>query len=117
MPCSRTRWLGASWEGFAIENLIAAAPEGTSAYYCRTSGGAETVLLLELPRGERWAVEIKRSTAPAATRGFHQARADVRPRRSFVVYQGAERFPLAERVEAVPLPELARELTALRKKS
>jgi predicted AAA+ superfamily ATPase len=108
--------VGASWEGFTIENLLAAAPQGTTAHYYRASGGAEVDLLLELPRGGRWAVEVKRSTAPAATRGFHEACADVRPKRRFVVYPGEERFPLAEGVEAVPLAALAAELAAMRKR-
>ena len=108
--------VGASWEGFVIENLLAAAPEGTAAHYYRTSGGAEIDLLLELPRGARWAVEVKRSQAPAATRGFHEAGADLKPRRRFVVYPGTERFPLGEGVEAVPLAALAQELAALRKR-
>jgi predicted AAA+ superfamily ATPase len=109
--------VGASWEGFAIENLLAAAPEGTTAHYYRTAGGAEIDLLLELPRGGRWAVEVKRSTAPAATRGFHEACADVRPKRRFVVYPGTESFTLAAGVEAVPLPALAGQLAAMRKRT
>ncbi|MCS6948435.1 MAG: DUF4143 domain-containing protein, partial [Steroidobacteraceae bacterium] len=109
--------VGASWEGFVIENLLAVAPDGTTGHYYRSSGGAEVDLLLELPGGGRWAVEVKRSTAPVATRGFYEARADVRPKRSVVVYPGEERFPLAEGVEAMPLPALARELATLRKRA
>lgn len=109
--------VGASWEGFILENLLAAAPDGTTAHYYRTAGGAEIDLLLELPRGGRWAVEVKRSTAPAATRGFHEACADVRPKRRFVVYPGMESFTLAAGVEAVPLPALAGQLAALRKRT
>jgi predicted AAA+ superfamily ATPase len=109
--------VGASWEGFAIENLLAAAPEGTTAHYYRTAGGAEIDLLLELPRGGRWAVEVKRSTAPAATRGFHEACGDVRPKRRVVVYPGAESFALAAGVEAVALPKLAGQLAAMRKRT
>jgi predicted AAA+ superfamily ATPase len=107
--------VGASWEGFVIENLLAAAPDGTQAHYYRTSGGAEIDLLLELPRGALWAVEIKRSMAPTPTRGFHEACADLKPQRRFVVYPGAERFPLGAGVEAVPPAILVQELNALRK--
>jgi predicted AAA+ superfamily ATPase len=104
--------VGASWEGFVVENLLAVAPEGTAAHYYRTSGGAEIDLVLEPPRGGLWAVEVKRSIAPAATRGFHEACADLRPGRRFVVYPGAERFPLGDGVEAVPPAALAQELAA-----
>jgi len=94
--------VGASWEGFVIENLLAAAPEGATAHYYRTSGGAEVDLLLELPRGERWAVEVKRSTAPAATRGFHEAGADLKPHRRCVVYPGTEHFQTAPPLRCLP---------------
>jgi hypothetical protein len=60
-------------------------------------------------------VEVKRSIAPAATRGFHEACADLRPGRRFVVYPGAERFPLGDGVEAVPPAALAQELAARRR--
>lgn len=104
---------GASWEGMAIESSIAAAPTGTEAYFFRTSAGAEIDLLLKLPGHHRpWAIEIKRGLAPKLERGFHAACDTVRPERRFVVYSGAERFPLAEGVEAVPLPDLCAKLAA-----
>lgn len=109
--------IGASWEGFAIENLLSVAPEGTAAHYYRTSGGAEIDLFVELPQGARWAVEIKRSTAPAASRGFHEACADLDPQRRLIVHPGTEQFPLAHGVEAVPLTTLAGELAAMRRGS
>jgi hypothetical protein len=56
-------------------------------------------LLLEVPRGRLWAVEVKRSMAPAATRGFHEACADLKPVRRFVAYRGDERYPLRDGVE------------------
>jgi hypothetical protein len=104
---------GASWEGLVVESLIAAAPPTASAFYYRTSGGAEIDLLLVLPGGERWAVEVKRSLTPRPARGFHAACEDLRPARSFVVYPGAERYPVAAGVDAVPLAELAGELHRL----
>jgi predicted AAA+ superfamily ATPase len=104
---------GASWEGLAIESLIAAAPNGTEAHFFRTSAGAEIDLLLELP-GQRnpWAIEVKRGLAPKIERGFHLACDDVRSGRRLVVYAGAERYPLAENVEAVSLIDLCEELSA-----
>jgi predicted AAA+ superfamily ATPase len=93
-----------------IENLIACAPEGTAAYYYRTSSGAEIDLLLLLPDGKRWAVEIKRSLVPRPDRGFYDACKDLKPLRSFVVYPGTERFPLGEDIEAIGLAELAHQL-------
>lgn len=101
---------GASWEGFAVEALLAGAPDGTEAYYYRTSGGAEIDLLLVLPGGERWALDIKRSATPRPERGFHAACLDLAPARRLVVYPGSERYPLAAETEAISLLDLAAEL-------
>lgn len=94
---------GASWEGFVIETLIASAPEGTQANFYRTAAGAEIDLVLRLPRGDLWAVEIKRSLAPSLERGFHHACADLQPQRRIVVYPGSETYPLEPDVEAISL--------------
>ena len=104
---------GASWEGLAIESLIASAPGGTEAHFFRTSAGAEIDLLLQLP-GHRhpWAIEIKRGLAPKIDRGFHLACETVRPERRLVVYGGRERFPLAEEIDAISLGDLCAELAA-----
>ena len=51
---------GTSWEGFVIENLIAAAPMRTEPLFYRTAAGAEVDLLLEIPKHGLWAIEIKR---------------------------------------------------------
>jgi hypothetical protein len=104
---------GGSWEGAAVESLVAAAPHGTEAYFFRTAAGAEIDLLLTLP-GQRspWAIEVKRGLAPKIERGFHLACDDVRPARRLVVYGGTERFPIADNVEAVSLIELCEELSS-----
>ena len=100
--------VGASWEGFVIENLLSVAPAGTRASFYRTSAGAEIDLVLELP-GSRapWAIEIKRGLSGALGKGFRNAVEDVKPERSFVVMAGAERYPVAENVEAIGLREMA----------
>lgn len=98
---------GASWEGYVIENLLAAAPDRTTASFYRTSAGAEVDLALQLPNGELWAIEIKRGRAPRLDRGFHNARADLRPAQAFVAYFGDERYPITEGVEAIGVSELA----------
>ncbi len=98
---------GASWEGYVIENLLAATPERTTASFYRTSAGAEVDLVLQLPNGELWAIEIKRGRAPRLDRGFHNARADLRPAHAFVAHSGDERYPVTEGVEAISVSELA----------
>jgi hypothetical protein len=103
--------VGASWEGFVVEQLIAAAPEGTAPYFYRTSAGAEIDLLLNLPGGDLWAVEVKRSLTPRPEKGFHLACADLAPARRFVVYPGRESYPLAADIQATPLPALMHTLS------
>lgn len=106
--------VGASWEGFAVEQLLAAAPEGVQGHFYRTSGGAEIDLVLSFPGGRVWAVEIKRSLTPHPERGFHSACADLDPERRFVVYPGEESYPLGNGVQAVSLSDLARILSEAR---
>ena len=106
--------IGASWEGFVIENLLACAPRGTQAFFYRTSGGAEIDLLLHLPGGELWAIEIKRSLSPKLERGFHAACEDLQPSQRWVVYPGQESFLLKEGIQAVALATLCENLSQLR---
>lgn len=104
--------VGASWEGFVIENLLNCAPAPVQAFFYRSAAGAEVDLLLAWPSGELWAIEIKRSLSPKVERGFHAACADLAPTRKLVVYPGAESFPLGNDVLAVPLAVLCQELAA-----
>ncbi len=103
---------GASWEGFVIETLIAAAPEWTQANFYRTSAGAEIDLLLTLAGGKRWAIAIKRSLTPKVERGFHHACADLDPERRIVIYPGQEPFPLGAGIEVIPLASMSQQLLA-----
>lgn len=102
--------VGASWEGFVLENLITAAGANASAHFYRTSSGAEIDLLLNWPSGESWAIEVKRSLAPKVERGFHSACEDLQPTRKLVIYPGDEPFPLGHGVQAMPLATLCHEL-------
>ena len=105
---------GPSWEGFVIENLLAAAPDRTRAGFFRTAAGAEMDLVLDFPSGERWAVEIKWSRVPRTTKGFHLAREALAPDRCFLVGTGPGRYPVTDTVEAISVRELAGELLARR---
>jgi len=97
--------LGASWEGFAIEQALVAEPHD-EAFFWATHQGAEIDLLLR--RGGRLlGVECKRTDAPRVTPSIKIALADLELDRVAVVYPGERRYPLADRVEAVPVGELA----------
>lgn len=102
--------VGQTWESFVIETLIATSPDGSEAHYYRTSNGTEVDLLLTLPNGELWAIEVKRSSAPKIERGFHSACADLKPNKRFVVYSGSQRFPLDKTTDAISVVELAETL-------
>ncbi len=95
--------VGGSWEGFCIENLIAAAPRGTEASFYRSSAGAEIDLVLKLPRGQIWGIEIKRTTSPKVTRGFHIAAEELEVSERILVYADGKDVPGQGGVRAMPL--------------
>ena len=102
--------VGASWEGFVIETVHAVLPEGAQTNFYRTSAGAEVDLVVTLPGGRRWAIEIKRSLTPKVERGFHHACLDLEPERRIVVYPGSESYPMQESIQVMPLRQLGAEL-------
>lgn len=105
--------VGGSWEGFCIEALLAAAPLGTEPFFYRTSAGAELDLVLRLPSGDIWAVEIKRTTAPKVSRGFHTGAEDIGANRKLLVYAGEHEVPVAKDIRALPLAHAIELLSAL----
>ena len=104
---------GASWEGFAMENLIGAAPRNTAPLFYRTSAGAEIDLLLEIPGHGLWAIEIKLGLRSRPRPGFQIACEDLRPAKRFVVNSGHERQPIATDAESIGLRQLASILAGL----
>ncbi len=102
--------VGASWEGFVIENLLSCLPDGYSPWFYRTSAGAEIDLVIEKNSRERYAIEIKRSLAPSVSKGFHLGCEDIKATKRFIVYSGRERFPVTKEITAIPLPDMMKEL-------
>ena len=97
---------GNSWEGFVIESIVGALPRHAAVGFYRTARGAEVDLVAERGAGNLIAIEVKRSTAPKVSKGFHVACEDLQPRRRFVVHAGTDSFPLAHGVEAASLPDM-----------
>ena len=95
---------GASWEGFALDQILRIA-RPDAAYFWATHGGAELDLLM-FKDGRRVGVEFKRADAPTLTTSMRVALADLELDALYVVYPGSRRYRLAERVEAVPLSAL-----------
>jgi uncharacterized protein len=97
--------VGASWEGFVIEHVVATEPH-EDAWFWATHQGAEMDLLLNRDSG-LFGVEVKRTDAPKMTPSIRIALEDLGLERVAIVYPGNQRYPLASNVEAVPLRDLA----------
>jgi len=97
--------VGASWEGFVIEQVLATEPHD-EAFFWATHQGAEIDLLLR--RGDAlFGIECKRTDTPRLTPSIRNALDDLGLQRVLVLYPGTKRFPIADRVEAVPLQTIA----------
>lgn len=105
--------VGGSWEGFVIENLVAAAPPRTVPLFYRSAAGAEIDLLLEMPGHGLWAIDIKRGLSALPEKGFYIACNDVKPAKRFVVNSGSERYSISKGVEVIGLAEIAATLLAI----
>jgi len=100
--------LGASWEGFVIEQLLSEI-RPSQAYYWRTQAGAELDLLL-FHRARRIGVEVKYGDAPKMTASMTTACVDLKLDKLIVVYPGARQYTLAPKVMVSPLPNAIAEL-------
>lgn len=96
--------VGASWEGYAVEEVLKAL-RPDDAYYWATHNGAEIDLVL-FKKGRRIGVECKRTDAPTLTPSMRTALVDLKLDELLVVYPGTRRYRLEKRVEVVPLAEL-----------
>lgn len=92
---------GASWEGFAIEQILLMHGQ-REAYFYATQRGAELDLLL-LRRGKRWGFEFKCSDAPKTTKSMRTTSEDLKLEHLWVVYPGETKYPLTEGITALPL--------------
>lgn len=92
---------GASWEGFALEQVLRIA-QPDEAYFWATHQGAELDLMM-LRGGQRMGVEFKRGDAPTVTKSMRIAMEDLRLDAMYVVYPGEHRFKMTDGIEAVPM--------------
>ncbi|WP_026950936.1 ATP-binding protein [Algoriphagus mannitolivorans] len=97
--------LGASWEGFVIENILNTMSSTWTPSYYRSSNQAEIDLILERNNQEVWAIEVKRSIAPSLSAGFHNACEDIGATKKWVIYSEKERFPIKNETEVIGLIE------------
>jgi predicted AAA+ superfamily ATPase len=95
--------VGASWEGYVIEQIIREAPEFSDFYYYRTQHGAEVDLLMLTPNGKKLCIEVKFSVAPVITKGFYQSISDIKPDASYVITPGGECYDRSDGLRICPL--------------
>ena len=100
--------LGASWEGFALEQVLSLTGD-RDAYFWGTHGGAELDLLV-LRRGRKYGFEFKYGDGPTLTKSMHVALNDLKLERLFVVHPGAHSYAMNERTEAVGITGLGARL-------
>ncbi len=105
--------LGASWEGFALEEVLRITGD-REAYFWNTQGGAELDLLVFI-NGQRYGFEFKYADAPGITKSLQVAHEDLNLRRVFVVHPGTKSYPLNDWAETVSLRELRTRLANLNK--
>jgi predicted AAA+ superfamily ATPase len=95
--------LGASWEGFVLENIINQLDNRWEYTYYRTATQVEIDLVLKTPDNEIWAIEIKRASAPKLSRGFYEACIDINATHKFIVNSQDDQYPFNSDVEVIGL--------------
>jgi len=98
--------LGASWEGFALEQIIGML-ETRDAYFWATHAGAELDLLVTI-RGKRYGFEFKYADAPGTSRSMHSAIHDLSLEHLWVIYPGHQEYTLNDKISVVPVTSLVR---------
>jgi uncharacterized protein len=96
--------LGASFEGFVVEEIYSLA-DSRDIYFWATHGGAELDVLL-ISKGKPIGFEIKYTDAPRITKSMRIALEDLTLHHLYVVYPGDETFPLSHDVTALPVMKL-----------
>lgn len=99
--------LGASWEGFVVEQILNQI-KTRDFYYWRTHAGLELDLLV-MTNGKRIGFEIKFSETPKVTRSMHQIIEDLKLDQFFIVYQGKHRLVMEDRIQLLPVNDIVNE--------
>lgn len=97
--------LGASWEGFALGQILSRFGE-RDAYFWATHAGAELDLML-LRKGKRWGFEFKYADAPGLTKSMKIALEDLKLEKLWVIYPGTTNYPVHKKIEVIGLKNIA----------
>lgn len=98
--------LGASWETYVIEQVAAILPDWAELFFYRTHDGTEADLVIARAGQPEILVEVKYSTTPKLSKGFHVASADLGTKRHFVICPVEQGFPLSETVRVLGFREI-----------
>jgi len=98
--------LGASWEGFCLEQILALKPSHYDAYFFRTQSGAEMDLVLTKGLNVEIAIEIKYSVTPKLTKSNLMAIQEIKPKKTWIIYPGHESYPLKDTIWTLPITQL-----------
>ena len=90
--------VGASWEGYVIEQIRRNVDASWQFYFYRTHQGAEIDLLLITPQNKKIAIEIKLSNAPTVSKGFYVCLEDLKPEYKFIIVPNSEKYSKNEDV-------------------
>jgi len=97
--------MGASWEGFAIEQVLQSV-KPAQAFFCATHTGAEVDLFF-ISRGRRYGVECKFSETPKITKSMNQALESLNLAHLWIIYPGEHSYPLSKKISVWPLKDIA----------
>ena len=97
--------LGASWEGYVIEQIRTRLPKSCSLYYYRTRNGAEIDVLIVKGVTPIAGIEIKYSNAPKLSRGFYECIEDLNLSDNYVITPSSKAFKLANGIQVVSLEQ------------
>lgn len=104
--------LGASWEGYALEQVIQASGRGEEVFFWATHGGAAMDLVMILG-GKKIGFEFKYASVPKKTGSMTISKKDLKLDHVYVVYPEGERFFLSENIEVLSLADMIGELQVI----
>ena len=95
--------LGKSWEDFVIENIHSVMSKRAETYFYRTMAGGEIDLVIKLPSGDIWCVEIKYGIAPKISKYFARICEDINAKKQYIIYGGDDEFPIRDDICVISL--------------
>jgi uncharacterized protein len=109
---TKNKLIGASWEGYVIEEICKILPNNMQAFYYRTHAGTECDLVIAKGIKVIMCIEIKYSNAPSLSRGFYESIADLKPQKAYVITPNATEFKLNKDITVTSLDAFLDKLNA-----